>query len=439
MSDVRKARLVPYEMESQGFEAVYVDDAGSWPSDADEGSPTDVVADETGTVTKRWSVWTWTWPTQSDQCNVEIRHINEMQAGLGPLDDDTRQIRAHIGSLVLCDSGIPVTIDELLSAIGRGKVPEPSFRNGCWPCGMWWETRGTQPGQVESMRTIYAILTGYMAGEPEEELAERFPHAAGFIHRTYAWLGVVSQLTPLQKLMMERMLLPFEFFTSGSHAIPRSAWAADTEQLADRVMSNCFEEGGRGAELDAQIAELAGLPEFRPYYKGSLDFIEDEGKRELYKLCGYMAHGLHTLSDCHHSSFRWMETWIHGIGTGRVGIPTRKPGTERQRLARLLFGYTLGLDKWLLGKPVQFLLLDLGHVDLGFDPKNEILRVYAYLGEERTPVKEWLAACLWYNLSVGGNPRGVVIQERLLERAEQLGISTREWMDSILGAKRKSR
>jgi hypothetical protein len=69
---------------------------------------------------------------------------------------------------------------------------------------------------------------------------------------------------------------------------------------------------------------------------------------------------------------------------------------ERERLGRLLFGYVLGLDQWLKGTPMQFLLLDLGHVDLGFDPKNEILRVYAYLGEERTALKEWLAACLWY-------------------------------------------
>jgi len=52
----------------------------------------------------------------------------------------------------------------------------------------------------------------------------------------------------------------------------------------------------------------------------------------------------------------------------------------------------------LLGIPLQFVLLDLGHIDVRFDPKNEILRVYAYLGEERTPVKEWLAACLWHNL-----------------------------------------
>ncbi len=112
--------------------------------------------------------------------------------------------------------------------------------------------------------------------------------------------------------------------------------------------------------------------------------------------------------------------------------PTPNTSTERERLGRLLFGYVLGLDKWLLGQPMQFLLLDLGHVDLGFDPKNEILRVYAYLGEESTPEKEWLAACLWHNLAGGGNPRGLVIHESLLEHAKEAGISVREWMDSVL-------
>jgi len=104
-------------------------------------------------------------------------------------------------------------------------------------------------------------------------------------------------------------------------------------------------------------------------------------------------------------------------------------------MGHLLFGYVLGLDKWWVGVPMQFLLLDLGHIDLGFDPKNEILRVYAYLGGERTPVKEWLAACLWHNLMYSlmdaNNPAGLVRHKNLLERAAQAGISPREWMDRI--------
>ncbi len=84
---------------------------------------------------------------------------------------------------------------------------------------------------------------------------------------------------------------------------------------------------------------------------------------------------------------------------------------------------------------MQFFLLDLGHKDLGFDPKNEVLRVYAYLGEERTPVKEWLAACLWHNLSynpIDGNPGGLVRHKNLFDLAIHVGISMREWMDKEL-------
>jgi hypothetical protein len=118
--------------------------------------------------------------------------------------------------------------------------------------------------------------------------------------------------------------------------------------------------------------------------------------------------------------------------------PTRKAGTERERLGCLLFGYALALDKWLVGKPMPFVLLDLGHIDLGFDPKNEIVRVYAYLGDEKTPVKEWLVACLWHTLCyhrLGGNAAGLLEHRHrpLVERVADAGISVREWMDSRLG------
>ena len=91
------------------------------------------------------------------------------------------------------------------------------------------------------------------------------------------------------------------------------------------------------------------------------------------------------------------------------------------------------MDKWLLDIPMQFLLLDLGHLDLGFDPTNEILRVHAYLGAQRTPVKTWLVAYLWTNLMY--NTAGLLWRNKhtdLLHRAAQCGISVREWMDSQL-------
>ncbi|WP_406657478.1 hypothetical protein V7O62_02680 [Methanolobus sp. ZRKC2] len=332
-----------------------------------------------------------------------------------------------------------MTVDELLNAIGRGKLDEPSFHNGCWCPGMWWKQRTTQPSHMESMRRIHTVLTGYLAAEGKEEFVKRYPYAEGFINRTYEWLGPVDKLTDVQKLMMKRMLLTIDFFTRNSYTMNFPSSDDIEQQMAEG--KDLFEDGGRGTSLDEEISKNAGLPKIYPWwaeeFKKSLDKIDDSQKRELYKTCAHIASGVYTLSDCHHNTFRYIEGWIHGIGTDKLSIQTRKSGTEKERLGHLLFGYVLGLDKWLLGIPMQLLLLDLGHIDLGFDPKNEILRVYAYLGEERTPVKEWLAACLWHNLMyspIDANfPAGLVRHDNLLEDAGKAGISLREWMDSVLG------
>jgi hypothetical protein len=175
-------------------------------------------------------------------------------------------------------------------------------------------------------------------------------------------------------------------------------------------------------------------------YEKNVKTITDPKKRDLYTVCTRIACGVYELSDCHHNTFRVIENQIYGIAKGRMGeVPGRSVGSERRRLGRLLFGYALALDKWLLGKPMQFLLLDLGHVDLGYNPKNEILRVYAHLGENDSAVKQWLAACLWYNLY--HNPHGGLkpFASRwsdghpvILARAREVGVSARDWMDSQL-------
>jgi hypothetical protein len=440
MSDTKQQRLVPYEFVSPGFEGVYTGEKSSTPIDETEIITTRAT-DEDGNVISRWPVFSWTFPGKEKDWDDEIQHLNEMQVSLGPLDDDTRQIRAHIGSLVPCDSGLPVVVDELLCAIGRGKLSEPSFHNGCWCGGMWWEQRTTQPLQAESMRTIHAVLTGYLAGRSGADVLAEFPHAAGFVRRAFDWLGPRSQLTEGQQLMLERMLLTVEqFFKYEDMVHFRITDTAILEEIT-AVGKDLFEEGGRGPKLDAEIAEKAGLPKIGPSweaYQKNRDSIGDPEKKALYKVCCDIASGVCTLSDCHHNTFRFIERWIHGIGTGKSDIPTRAAGAERERLARLLFGYVLGLDKWLLGVPMQFLLLDLGHMDLGFDPKNEVVRVYAYLGEQRTPIKQWLSACLWHNLTYSRleptYPAGLVRHKELLEHAAGLGLGVREWMDSAVGS-----
>jgi len=435
-----KVRLVPYNMVSPGFEAIYTGRKASSEGEKVE-IITNVIADEAGNEIRKWPVVSWTFPGEEKNWDEEIKYINRMQSKLGALDDSTRRIRAHIASLVPCDSGFPVTVDELLDAIGKGKLDEPSFRNGCWCSGMWWLQKTTQPLHIESMKIINTILKGYLAGRPEDDFIGKFPSAAGFINRTYAWLGPAAELTEVQKLMMERMLLIIEYFSKTSDTVPYSQFDDISKlQEGERQVKELFGEGGWGAALDKKISKKAALPrihpKWKPEYQENLESLEDSRKKELYKTCCAIASGVHTLSDCHHNTFRYIESWIHGIGTGRLNIPTRREGTERERLGRLLFGYVLGLDKWLLGLPMQFLLLDLGHIDLGFDPKNEVLRVYTYLGEERTPVKEWLVACLWHNLMYSymdaNNPAGLVRHKNLLECAKEMGVSVREWIESVL-------
>jgi hypothetical protein len=415
--------FAPNESVPIGFEATYTGQTGLPATDTSDADLA-FYADSGGNVIVRYSLWGFCFSRKEDWTN-EIRLINHMQTRFGPLNDETRAIRAHIASLVPCDSGFPVTVDEMLNAIGTGRLPQPAFHPGCW---LSRGTRTTQPGQPASMRVVEDVLRSYLEERPQDALIAQYPYGRGFIERAYSWLGPVAQLTQVQRLMIERMLLPFAFF--GKHTEDRGT-----------VFADCFKEDGRGKALDAQISALAGLPEiyanYRQEYRDNLDSIADPKKRALYTVCGHIADCVSELSDCHHSTFRRIERWIHGIGTLSWDIPTRQAHAESVRLGRALFGYALGLDRWLQGVPMQFLLLDLGHVDLGFDPKDEILRVYAYLGEERTSVKEWLAACLWFNLALMP-PASLYKWGRrhkdLLETAAAQGISVREWMDAALAA-----
>jgi len=409
--------LVPYGQTRPGFETVYTGQTS-----LSETSNPDLdlafAQDEDGNVHMTYSCWGFSHLTE-ESWNDTIRHINAMQEALGPLDESSRRIRMHIASLQCCDNGVPVTIDEALNAIGTGQLPEPAFHPGCWLSS---GARTTQPGQAECMQAMEHVLRSYLDGETADALIAELPHAEGFVRRTFEWLGPVKELTDVQRLMLERLLLPFPFLAK--------------REDREMVHAGCFEPGGRGAELDRQIARAAGLPPIVPNhqdaFRENLESLDDPQKRDLYEVCCAMAHGLHGLSDCHHGTFRWIESWIHGVGRGSLAISSRKSGAEGQRLGRLLFGYALGIDRWLQGVPMQWLLLDLGHVDLGFDPKSEILRVYAYLGG-KTPVKTWLAACLWYTL-VLERPASLYdwgLRHRdLLETTRAKGIDVRDWIRS---------
>jgi hypothetical protein len=445
----KKDTFVPYDQVSPGFEAVYTGETSEEPVQKSEMVST-LYSDEDGNLISQWCTIPWFFPNEEgqwkeDEWDDTVKHLHEMQSKLGPLTDSIRLLRCHITGLIPCDSGLPVTVDELLFAIARGKLERSSFKNGCMCSGMGCKLKTSQPRQMESIRTIYGVLNAYLVGETREDAVKAHPEAAGFINRSYEWLGAVSDLKKIQKKMLDRMLLTFDFFirTNYTGTDPQMPPGGGSALQALEAMGKdvFYDENGRGPRLDAEISELAGFPNIHPEwdhpaYQEALDTLKDEQKQELYKTCCAIASGIHTASDCHHNTFRYIEGWIHGIGTGRLGIPTRKAQAEKQRLGHMLFGYALGLDRWLMRVPLQFLLLDLGHIDLGFDPRNNILRVYACLGEEVTAVKEWLATCLWYNLV--HNQHGGLIgsftlsHTDLIERCKDKGVTVDEWMNSAL-------
>ncbi len=439
----KKDTLVPYDRVSPGFEAVYTGQTSSTPVQKSEMVST-LYSDEDSNLIRQWCTVPWIFPDEKgrwaeDQWDDTVKHLCDMQSKLGPLSDSIRQLRAHITGLIPCDSGLPVTVDEILFAIARGKLERSSFKNGCLCSGLGCRLKTSQPGHTESLKTIHDVLNAYLAGEPRESAIKAHPEAAGFINRSYEWLGAVSDLSKVQRKMLDRMFLLIGFFTG-------SGYTGTTPQTLPEEMSGLkemealgkdlfYDENGRGAGLDAEIAELAGLPKIYPRwdakYQENLDGLDDPQQKELYKVCCAIAAGVYTLSDCHHNTFRFIESWIHGIGTGRLDIPARKAQTEKQRLGHMLFGYALGLDRWLMRVPLQFLLLDLGHIDLGFDPRNNIVRVYACLGDQRTAVKEWLAACLWYNL-VHNQQGGLIRHTDLIQLCKDKGVTVDGWMNSAL-------
>lgn len=421
MSRPKKNDFAPWKYTSPGFEAVYTGETDLSKKDCSD-SDISFGEDKDGNVFMKYSMWGFCYSNEG-KWNDEIRYINRLQEKLGKLSNDIRRIRVQIASLQCCDNGVPVTIDEILNGIGMGKFTQPTFHPGCW---LSMGSRTTQPRQKECMVMIENILKTYLKGKAKDSLINKYPAAKGLIDRTYKWLGPFEKFSELQQLMLKRMLLPFEFLSKRN----------ENYQAVHQI---CYGPDGKGKKIDKKIAELAGLPPIfaqgRPEYKENMAKIKKADKKKLYEICGMLAHGLHGLSDCHHSTFRWLETWIYAIGRFSTAIPTRRHGTEGERIGQLLFGYALGLDLWLQGVPMQFALLDLGHLDLGFNPKNEILRVFAYLGE-KNPTKEWLAACLWFSLVL--EPPASLFHwgwrhKKLLENTKSKGITIDCWMKLDIG------
>ena len=162
----------------------------------------------------------------------------------------------------------------------------------------------SQPGHKESVTTIQAVLNAYLAGESRQNALKSHPEATGFINRSYDWLGAVSELSNVQRKMLDRMLLTIEFFAKYSPTtVDTLAAMEESEQQDMQAMMDdwCHDKDGRGAALDAEIADEAGLPkiyaQYDPAYQETLDKLEDGQKKELYKTCCAIASGVQSLSD----------------------------------------------------------------------------------------------------------------------------------------------
>lgn len=419
MKDKKNSQMIPYNQLSPGWEGHYINNNDESEFNSTPYFKYDVDAD--GNPFMKYSLWGFEYLTE-ESWTKDILYINSMQSKLGELDKSTRRIRQHISSLLCCDSGIPVTIDEILNSIGTGQMPSYSFHMGCWPRS---GERVTRPRQIESMKQIESILLGFLKGKSLKESCNQYPLAKGFIERCYKWLPPLSELNELQSLLFKRFFLPFDYLTRRDMNI-------------NTLLSKCLSEGGEGSIIDKKISKLAGLPKIYSIYAKEHQFnlanIEDDNKRIIYKISGNLASGMYEMSDCHHNTFRIIESWIFQIGTLSLDIPDRIKSTERERLGRLLFGYALGIDRWLQGIPQEFLLLDLSYKNLGFDIKNEILRVYAYLGNNNNPTAKWLVASLWFMLTYGHASllSSFSHHEDLIKKANNEGLNVCTWMNTIL-------
>ncbi|MHC4345010.1 MAG: hypothetical protein ACYSUP_10030, partial [Planctomycetota bacterium] len=300
----KKDTLVPYDQVSPGFEEAYTGETSSTPVRENQMTST-LYSDENGNLIGQWCTFPWIFPNEEGQWKEDewddmVKHLRDMQSKLGPLSDNIRLLRCHIAGLIPCDSGLPVTVDEVLFAIARGELERSSFKNGCLCSGMGCQLKTSQPRHAESIRTIHAVLNAYLAGEPGQNAIKAHPEAAGFINRSYQWLGAVSDLSKVQKKILDRMLLTFDFFIKNNYtgtdpqcSLEGSA-LQDMEALGKDLFSYEFscESGlgtsarpsGRGPRLDAEISELAGLPKIHPEwdhpaYQEALDTLKDEQKQ----------------------------------------------------------------------------------------------------------------------------------------------------------------
>ncbi len=108
----KKDTLVPYDQVSPGFEAAYTGETSSTPVRESQMVST-LYSDENGNLIGQWCTIPWIFPNEKGEWKEgewddTVKHLRDMQTKLGPLTDNIRRLRAHITSLIPCDSGLPM-------------------------------------------------------------------------------------------------------------------------------------------------------------------------------------------------------------------------------------------------------------------------------------------------------------------------------------------
>lgn len=309
-----------------------------------------------------WDIWATDDPTERDAVR---QRLNAMQMALGSLDDEARFVRLQIACLQRCWWEFPTNVDVVLRGIGSGTVNldgrvscEPPWSELCTRLRLLRNHPAGDAGRYQTAEQEYGLLTDrraqarhYMTildwwtfGGDLELVQQALPEGAAAADRIYRWLGPP---TPLKALYVQKVRVSL-----GWHAFPSKSSAIPSKSITETLMTAI------GSALPEDGSDVGSMIE----------------RRDL----------------CHHAFFRHVDGQLAAIGAGaRVAMPGA--GEERRRIHEAVTNYVHGLCSWLAGRPIE----DAAAV---WPPSDSTVRlIYTALGEP-TPVKRWLAACLWKHL-----------------------------------------
>jgi len=205
-------------------------------------------------------------------------------------------------------------------------------------CALPWWPR-TEVHRLAKMMETKLNLCRWLNGESVDP--GQPPESAEQLGQFYAWLGERTELK--------------------EHYVRRLLWMAGKDLSA----------------IEARIDELTGTtPE--------TDLIRKESSRNRYG----------AVEDCWHLTFRVLEIYLRSVGGGRwrAGLPP--PGESAKAVFKARESSLLALDLWLRDLTVEKAREEC------LSESTAIARTYALL-QKSSPVKRWLAGCLWKTLKSG--------------------------------------